>query len=290
MTRNREHKQITPAIILANVIGFLRSVLLFLAVGVAVSTPVKAQEFRLMTSPWPPSNFLDQSGQPTGISVAIINALKGQLGVSTAIEVVPWARAYKIAKTEPNILLFTAAKTTEREEQGFEFLGPAVMWTHSLLARRDSNLEIVDLEDAKQQGLTAVGVRGSWQMQLLNEAGIQTVETADHGTSARMLLAGRVDLWITSRLQASVVLNGIGAPQSATQSLFTIRKSPSYLMISEGSDTQLLDKWRSALEELKKGEHFHAIAKDWSKKLGISIIYRPEEGFSADIMAKGSTG
>lgn len=255
-----------------------------------LSGPSNAQELRLITSPWPPSNFLDETGQPTGLSVEIIQALKTKLGLSTPIEVLPWARGYKLAQSEPDVLLFTAAKTPERVEHGFEFIGPAVMWTHGLLAKQDRDLKVESLDDARQRALTAVGVRGSWQVKLLKKAGIQTVETADHGTSARMLLAGRVDLWITSHLQASTVLKEIGMPASAAKPVFNIRKSPSYLMISKGTDPQLLEKWRRAYEELKQAGILQDVAKEWSTRLGVPLTYRPEEGFSAGAAHKDGTG
>lgn len=268
----------------------VRLVVFSLVLCAALRGSADAQELRILTSPWPPSNYLDENGHPTGISVAIVSALKAKLGLPTTVEVLPWARGYKMAQTTPNIMLFTGAKTQERIELGFEFLGPAVMWTHGLLSKQGSSLKIDNLDDVRSQGLTAVGVRGSWQVKLLKEAGIETVETADHQTSARMLMAGRVDLWFTSQLQASVVLQGLGLPASAATSVFTVRKSPSYLMISGDSDPELVEKWRKAFEELKQSDIPHAIAKDWSNRLGTPLIYQPDEGFSADLSRKGRTG
>lgn len=260
------------------------------ALGAVVVAPVQAQELRLITSPWPPSNYLDAAGNPIGLSVAIVTALKEKLELSTPIEVIPWARGYNIAQSEPNTMLFTAAKTSERVGMGFEFIGPAVMWSHGLLAKRGSDLEVESLEDASRQGLTAVGVRGSWQVELLKKAGIQTVEVADQTTSARMLLAGRVDLWITSQLQASTVLTEVGVQATAATPVFTIRRSPSYLMISEGTEPQLLHKWRMAYDELKAEDTLHAIAREWSTRLGVTLRYSPEDGFSADGSGKDGTG
>ncbi|WP_420414252.1 substrate-binding periplasmic protein [Roseibium sp.] len=245
---------------------------------------------RLITSPWPPSAFYDANGHPTGIAVDMVTALKDQMGLSTPIEILPWARGYKIAEAKPNILLFTAGRTQERLDAGFEFIGPAIMWTHGLLVKNGSELTIESLEDARQQGITAVGVRGSWQVKLLKKAGIQTVETSDQGTGARMLLADRVDVWITSSLQASAVLKEIGVPTSEAKTVFTVRKSPSYLMISNGTDPKLLKKWRTAYEELKQSDTLQGIAKNWSDRLGVPLTYRPEDGFSAVGSGEDGTG
>ncbi len=274
----------------AAVVFLFRSVLKSLVVFAALCSPLKAQEMRLITSPWPPSAFYDANGHPTGIAVDMVTALKDQMGLSTPIEILPWARGYKIAEAKPNILLFTAGRTQERLDAGFEFIGPAIMWTHGLLVKNGSELTIESLEDARQQGITAVGVRGSWQVKLLKKAGIQTVETSDQGTGARMLLADRVDVWITSSLQASAVLKEIGVPTSEAKTVFTVRKSPSYLMISNGTDPKLLKKWRTAYEELKQSDTLQGIAKNWSDRLGVPLTYRPEDGFSAVGSGEDGTG
>lgn len=276
-------KYTTAGTILCTLLGVWSAV--FFTASTAIS-----QELRLVTSPWPPSNYLDEEGQPTGLSVAIIEALKDKLGLSTPIEVIPWARGYKIAQSEPNILLFTAARTPEREAMGFTFIAPAVMWTHGLLAKKESGIEIKSLEDARLQGVTAVGVRGSWQVKLLQEAGIDTVEADDQETCARMLLAGRVDVWITSQLQASVVLDNIDAEQSSVEPVFIHRRSPSYLIVSNGTDPQLLKKWQDAFDELKNSDTLHKVAEEWSERLGIPLIYDPEEGFSAKNDGFNTTG
>ncbi|WP_428671043.1 substrate-binding periplasmic protein [Roseibium sp.] len=250
-----------------------------LGLAAVYSGPVAAQELRLITSPWPPSNFLDTDGQPTGISVATVEALKRHVGVTTPIEVLPFARGYLIAQSTPNVMLFTGGRTEERIAMGFQFIGPAVMWTHVLLARKESPLKLPDLASVRVQGLTVAGVRSSWQIELIKAAGIPTVETEDHATGARMLLAGRVDLWITSRLQASVVLTGIGQRPDAVEAKYTVRKSPSYLMISRGTDPALLARWQAAFKDLQATGFFRQTAVTWGKRLGLPLAHDPDQGF-----------
>ncbi|MES0880579.1 substrate-binding periplasmic protein [Roseibium sp. SCP14] len=249
-----------------------------------------AQEMRLITSPWPPSNFLDENGTPTGISVEIVEALKKKLDIATPVEVIPWARGYLIAKSEPNVLLFTAGRTQERLDMGFQFIGPVVMWTHSLMAKKGSMRQLKDLDAVRTQNLTVAGVRGSWQMRLLQKAGIQTVEIESQETGVKMLLAGRVDLWVTSRLQASAILQDLKLPADSVSSVYTVRQSPSYLMLSSGTNPQLAASWRNAYEGLKQSDFFDKVAEKWSNELGIPLRFSPSDGFFADAPNKDTTG
>ncbi len=248
----------------------------------------KAQELRLITSPWPPAASLGANGEPVGLGVSIVEALKEHLGVNTPIEVLPWARGYRLAKANPNIMLFTGGMTQERIDMGFSFIGPAIMWTHVLMAAPGRDLDVQGLADAKQQNLVVAGVRDSWQLNLMAEAGLTTVETADHQTGARMLLAKRVDLWITSKLQASVVLDGIGVSASSVTPVNTIRRAPSYLMISNGTDPELISKWRQAYELMASNGVLQKTAQDWSARLGIPLIHDSDAGFAASDSAAAS--
>lgn len=280
----------------ANCVHFLKlclsAIVCFLVVSLtsqALGT-AQAQELRLITSPWPPSNYLDEQGEATGLSVEIVQALKKNLGVSTPVEVLPWARGYLKAKTTPNVMLFTAGRTDERLKMGFQFIGPVVMWNHVLMAANGNSVAVESLEQLRDDGLSIAGVRGSWQIKLLQDAGVNVVETANHETAVRMLKAGRVDLWITSQLQASVLLRDLQIPQDAVKPVFTVRRSPSYLMVSKDTDPQLVDQWRRAYRELLQTDFFERTAMTWSGKLGIPLQFGPSEGFYVDRQLPEKTG
>ncbi|WP_422377545.1 substrate-binding periplasmic protein [Roseibium sp.] len=261
--------------------------LMVLSLGVS---PLRAEGLRLITSPWPPSNYLSEDGRPTGLSVAVVEALKERVGETAPIEVIPWARGYLTAQQNPNVMLFTAGRTQERLDMGFDFIGPIVMWSHVLLAPRDNQVDVASLEDVRSKGLTVAGVRGSWQIKMIAEAGIQAVETEDHATAARMLLAGRVDFWFTSRLQASAVLMELGKRGDAVVPVHTVRRSPSYLMVSKGTDAAVLAAWRQAYADLLLTDFFDRTARDWSGRLGVPLQFRAEEGFVAESLDLGDTG
>ncbi|WP_305986002.1 ABC transporter substrate-binding protein [Roseibium sp. MMSF_3544] len=266
------------------------AVAFLVCLAVAMAGPAKSQELRLITSPWPPSNFVGPDGSPAGISIDVIEALKEKLQLDTPVEILPWARGYLIAQSEPNVMLFTAGRTEERVSNGFHFIGPVVMWTHALMAKSGANLSIDDLDAVKAQDLTVAGVRGSWQMRLLEEAGVQTVDTENHETGARMLLAERVDLWITSSLQASVILKDLGEDADRVEPVHAVRRSPSFLMISKGSDPDVIARWENAYLDLKQTDFFENAAKKWSEQLGISLRFSSEDGLSAISNPQDKTG
>lgn len=271
-------------------LGRLLAAALVVWLAGATLAAAQSQELRLLTSPWPPSNFVGTDGAPAGISVDVVEALKEKLQLQMPVEILPWARGYLIAQSDPNVLLFSAGRTPERVDMGFHFIGPVLMWTHSLMARKGADYDIHDLASVQSQNLVAAGVRGSWQIRLLQEAGIRTVETESHETGARMLLADRVDIWITSRLQASEVLKDLGVEADSVAPVHTVRLSPSYLMFSSQTDPEVVSRWIRAYDELKGTDFFEKTAEKWSKRLGIALRFDPDEGFSAIPAPEDKTG
>lgn len=84
---------------------------------------VAQQPLRVVTENLPPYNYQDPQGRLTGPSADIVRLLLKSLGLKTRIEVLPWARAYKEALSQPNILIFSLLKTRTREKQ-FHWLTP----------------------------------------------------------------------------------------------------------------------------------------------------------------------
>ncbi|WP_029061047.1 transporter substrate-binding domain-containing protein [Labrenzia sp. DG1229] len=289
MNKRSSHFNTHPALPFGS-LRFALALALLIWLAAMTSGTAQAQELRLLTSPWPPSNYVQADGIPAGISVDVIEAMKDRLKLETPVEVLPWARAYLVAQSDPNILLFTAGRTQERVDMGFHFVGPVVMWTHALMARKDTEIAIDDVDAVRSHNLVVAGVRGSWQVRLLQDAGVRTVETENHETGARMLLAKRVDLWITSRLQASSVLKDLGRDADSVTAIHTVKRSPSYLMISAETDPDIIARWEAAYEDLKQTDFFEKTVNKWSDQLGIALQFSPAEGFSARPVPHDKTG
>ena len=62
-------------------------------------------ELTVLTEDLPPLNYID-NGVLVGPSVEIVREIIKRLGTKEQIQVYPWARAYKMALEEKNIVLF----------------------------------------------------------------------------------------------------------------------------------------------------------------------------------------
>jgi polar amino acid transport system substrate-binding protein len=258
--------------------GCLKILVAILPCAVFSANPAQAAEIRLLTGIEPPTNYLDERGELTGIAVDIIEELKRSLGVHAQIEVYPWARALKLAETNPGVVLFTGTKTIEREAMGFHFIGPFVTRRHMVYSRADDPTKLKNLKDIAAKKARVVGMRGDWRTQLFKRRGAAIEETPQHIDSVRMLLAGRADFWLSSDLELPLMLKSAGAAPDAVDEAVLIREASSYLLVSRGTDPALLEAWQAAFAQLQTTGFFEQLARKWSRKLGVNYAYSKAKG------------
>jgi polar amino acid transport system substrate-binding protein len=264
--------------VLQRATGWLRILVPVLLCASFTAKPSQASEIRLLTGIEPPTNYLDDRGKLTGIAVDIIEELKRSLDVDAQIEVYPWARALKLAESNPDVVLFTDTKTPEREAMGFHFIGPFVTRRHMVYSRASDPTKPQNLKEIAAKKARVVGMRGDWRTQLFKRDGAAIEETPQHIDSVRMLLAGRADFWLSSDLELPLMLKSAGAEPDAVNEAALIREASSYLLVSRGTDPARLEAWRVAFANLQATGFFEQLAKKWSRKLGVNYAYSKAKG------------
>ena len=154
---------------------------------------VSSSELTILTENLPPLNYL-KDGVLVGPSVEIVKEIQRRVGSSEIIKVYPWARAYKMALQNENIVLFGMTHTKERDEK-FKWVGPLATKRDILVARKDSGIKINNLEDAKR--VKRIGtLRDDTRERLLRKLGFTNLESvSDEQLNAKKLVLGRIDLW-----------------------------------------------------------------------------------------------
>ena len=243
-------------------------------------TSVAIASVRILTTEEPPTNYTVH-GELTGITTDIVEAIKKRLNIETKIEVLPWARAFKIAKTERNTLIFTAGRSPERTAHGFHFIGPVVTRTHSLWSKSDSNFNITLLEDISKQQLRIGAMRGDWREKYFSNLGFEVDKTTDHYMSLRMLLIGRFNLMVSSDLEAPQVAKELDIDANKIKMAFPFLKSSSYLIMSRDTPKTTVNLWNKAFTELQETDFFEKTAEKWSVILGYELGYSKDKGIYA---------
>lgn len=127
----------------------MKTMLLLFFSFFCLSSPLPATEqLTILTENLPPLNYLE-NGILVGSSVEIVKEIQKRVGSIEPIQVYPWARAYKMALEEENVVLFGMTYTQDRSEL-FKWVGPLAAKRDILLARKDYPVSITSLDEAKK--------------------------------------------------------------------------------------------------------------------------------------------
>lgn len=237
---------------------------LFLAAALLLGSlpaTTQAQALALLTEELPPLNYSDESGL-TGLSVTIVREILRRVDHPDTIQVVPWARGYKAALEEPNVVLFSTTRTEEREDL-FKWVGPLVRWSYVFYKRRGSPITLKHLDDARRVGSIAT-YRDDAREEFLLEQGFTNLDSSPKLIScARKLLEGRVDLWLDSNLTAYQLVKQLGAEPGAIEPVLTVKTNYLYIAFSKQTDDAVVERWQTALDAMYRDGTLRGIYRQW---------------------------
>lgn len=252
----------------------MRSLLLILMLFFSLFSD--ATELRVMSSEKMPYNFTENQ-QFVGLTVDVIKDLLAPL--SPKIEVMPWPRAFEIAKNTPNVLLFTMGKTKQRLAQGFMYIGPVSTRQLAFYTLKDELTGLASLDEIRQKKLVIVGLRGGWSSAQLKQQGIEILEVGDYHQGILMLLRNRAQLWVSTDLEAGMHLKQTGEMAELKIAL-PIQCAENYLTLSPGSDPALYQQLQKQYVAWATSKKPAAIAKKWQAYLGLPLRFAKKRGFS----------
>ncbi|MEK1905996.1 MAG: ABC transporter substrate-binding protein [Pseudomonas sp.] len=220
-----------------------------------------AAELRLLTEEAPPTSYLE-AGKPTGYAVAVVEALIQRTGQAAHIELLPWTRAYHLAKNEPDTALFSMVRTEEREAQ-FQWVGPILQGSTRFYSLRSSHLTVDSLEAAAHSGTVALPKQW-YTYETLQQKGFTNLYGVPSSKQmVTMLKHGRVKLIATEDVTLREELAAGGLTPEEVQAHLAFMKSDYYIAFSPQTDSVLVAKWQSELDGMRHDGSLQAILQRW---------------------------
>jgi polar amino acid transport system substrate-binding protein len=227
----------------------------------------------------PPYNFLEND-RPAGTTTDVFRALCQEAHIECRIHVVPWARAIYTARTTPDTIVFTTARTPQREDQ-FLWLGPLALRPSYLYVLAQSTIKAQKFADLHNVRIGVVNRDWTYEEMLrlgVRETDIELAPTAS--LNITKLIGGHVDAIPAVDIEMAWNLRQHGLAQSAVRPLFRVFDgTPLYIAINPATkpetvaalnkawakiansdlQDQLLEKYVTDLDELKRasGETLH---------------------------------
>ncbi|MCG8619624.1 MAG: transporter substrate-binding domain-containing protein [Desulfobacterales bacterium] len=244
---------------------FRRTALFLFTIGVTVILPpwIPAADLSILTLEEPPQNFTDSSGKLTGLSIDIVKEIQNRIGNKTPIKVYPWKRAYLKALKEPNVVLFTAARTPAREDR-FHWITLVNRNAWQFFAKKGERIKISHLDQAKN--VEAIGVlRGGAREALLKTKGFTNLSpVAAHIQNIKKLVSGRIDLMFYAPTGAAQTCRNANIPFSDLSPVFTVSVIEAYIVMSKnGTPDHRVRQWKTAADNIKADGTYGRIARKW---------------------------
>lgn len=226
---------------------------------------VWSAELTILTENMPPLNYVE-NGILVGPSVEIVKEIQKRVGSQEQIQVYPWARAYKMALEEENVILFGMTYTKVRQDK-FKWVGPLATKRDILVAKKGSGIKIKDLEDAKK--VKRIGtLRDDTRERLLKSYGFTNLEpVSDEQLNAKKLALGRIDLWTYKIPGLITVCDLAGVDYTEFEEVYHLREIDLMIAFSKKTSDSIVKKWSDAFNELSADGTIMQIRKKWNMKL-----------------------
>lgn len=217
---------------------------------------------RIITEEYHPLSFTNSDGEVSGLGTDVVREITRRIGHSDNIQVLPWARAYRMAQTEPDIALFTVTMTEERRPM-FKWVGPIGTMRTGFYGRAGSNVVVNNIEDAKN--LRRVGAyRDGFDEQILLKKGFTNLDsTGSMVTNINKLMAGRIDVTTATNVTIRGILEETDYKMQDIKDLYTFFVSDFFIAFSLEVPDEVVETWQNALNEMKKDGTFAEIYEKW---------------------------
>jgi len=226
---------------------------------------VKADIVKVVTEYLPPFQIQKVDGSLGGYATEVVAELFKLSGDTPDVQVLPWARAYSIARKQPNILIYSIAHTKERTSlfhwvgslkyERFYFWGLKSKFTHG-----KGSLEL--LKDM----LIASANDYNTEQYLLDNGFKNTYEVVKSEHSLLMLEKQRVDIVLSNELVLKSLCESIGYDFSKLQRLQEAEGLQNNLSIafSQNTSPELINRFKVAYGQLLTSGKLANIKRKWA--------------------------
>lgn len=205
----------------------------------------------IYTEIFPPDQYVDPQGRLSGYVVEVVREIQARTGNQDPIQVVPWVKGYREVQEKPNTVLFSMARTPERESL-FHWVGPVKEAGSVLYVIAGSKVSRLSLAQAKR--LRRIGVyRDDARDQYLTGLGFTNLDrSVDPEVILKKLLLGRVDAMACAPDAMPGLLKALGRDANAVRPVCSFLKTPIFIVMSKGTETSVIKAWEQALEGVRR--------------------------------------
>ncbi len=228
--------------------------------------PADASEISIVTEDFPPYSYLED-GRITGVSAEVVRAVLKEAGTDAEIKTYPWARAYRSALNEKNVLIYSIGRTKERENL-FKWVGivaPCDIYLFKLKERKEIKADSLDTAKHYVLGI----LRQDMCLDYLKSKGFDNITVSDTDEdSIKILVRKRVDLIPFAELSFVFSVGKLGYDPSDFEKVCFIKDLSEglYMAFSKETPDILVERFKNALDKVKADGTYNRIMNAYSLK------------------------
>lgn len=228
-------------------------------------SPAHAQTVDIVTTPFPPYVVVSEdSNYVSGPAVDVVRQICNDANIECRITAQPWARAFAAAQAQPDTLIFSIARRSDREGL-FRWVGTVSPYHVRLFSLRGSDVPVGTNWDALKTFQIA-GQLKDVKAEFLQNQGFDVDFVPSAEATLRLLYAGRADLVAGDALSLPYRAGSLQYNVDLLQVSAEIPELSSelYLAASRSTDPNIVTRLENALGELKKSGVYQKI---WAQSL-----------------------
>jgi len=233
---------------------------------ITFSLKLTAVQLTIVSEDLPPLQINNNEKPASGAMVEVVHLLLQEADLAAQLQFYPWARSYKIAKTQKNTLIFSMFRDPSREKY-FQWIGKIFTLESFLVALKTRHdIKINQLDDAKKYLVGSI--RDDLAENYLTTHGFKESQNLYLNSSYpalwKMLFNGRTDIAFTNNTW-SYEIKKTGLDPDKIKILYKIPDITSdiYIAASLNTDKTIVEKLKKALIKIKHDGRYQQILTKW---------------------------
>ena len=233
----------------------------------------QSQSILVVTEDAPPLQIYKNGELTGGMAVKLVQAIFKQAKLTSDIQVYPWPRAYHMALTQKDTLIFSIAKSPERKDD-FIWIGKLYSLESNITKLKSAtDIKITSPENIKNYKIAVS--RGDYGESYLKSIGLREGSnlhlTIKHRNLWKLLYSNRVEAIFTNQVTAKSEIKAAGLDVSKAVIEYKIEDLASdiYLAANKHTDILIITQLQVAFQEIKNNGIYKQITKKRQKKFSI---------------------
>lgn len=208
---------------------------------------------------YPPYEFLDENGQPTGFNVELMRAIARQAGIEIDIHLRPWAEIRK-GLTDKNIQAIQGMFYSLERDAVFDFSPPHNLVSHVIVTRAGESLP-QNLDELHGKSILVMDGDIMHDVAIQKGYGRQVIPVKSQEEALALLASGKFDSALVAKVPALYWIE-----KHAWENLRVSEKpvlSAEYCFAVPHGNSALLDRLSEGLTALKETGEYRRIYSHW---------------------------